>query len=321
MNFSIERLEENGLTLVRLKDAIAKTEVDILPAYGAILHAFRIAVNGNLFNIVDNYKDKNEIEESLSKSYKSSKLSPFVCRIPEGKYNWLDQEYEVSKKFFDGSAIHGLVYDKNFLIGDEYISDELASIRLKYHYKKNDPGYPFDYTCEVVYMLHPENVLQVETTILNLDNHTIPVADGWHPYFSLGGKIDEYEMQFASDSMLEFDEKLIPTGRIITDPSFKEPALIKDRKFDNCFLLLVEEGKPCCVVHNLENSLSLSFFVNNNYPYLQIYTPDHRNSIAIENLSGAPDCFNNGMGLKSILPRHSETFNVWYRVGITGQID
>ena len=321
MNFSIERLEENGLSLVRLRDTVTKIEVDILPAHGALLHAFRLRVGDQLFNIIDNYRTPEEIEEQLSKSYKSSKLSPFVCRIPEGKYRWIDKDYEVTNKFSDGSAIHGLLYNKPFLVGDEYVSDELASIRLKYHYKRNDPGYPFDYTCEIVYMLHPDAVLQVETTILNLDPHTIPIADGWHPYFTLGGKIDTYEMQFASESMLQFDEKLIPTGQIINDPSFKEPALIKDRKFDNCFLLLIEEGQPCCVVHNPENGLSLSFFVNNNYPYLQIYTPDHRNSIAIENLSGAPDCFNNGMGLKSILPRHSETFNVWYRAGTTGQIE
>jgi len=321
MNFSIERLEENGLSLIRLKDAVTRTEVDILPAYGALLHAFRVPVDGKPFNIIDNYSSKTEVEDILAKSFKSSKLSPFVCRIPEGKYEWLGNEYEISTKFFDGSAIHGLLYDKNFLVGDEYVSDEIASIRLKYHYKKNDPGYPFDYTCEVVYMLHPGGVLQVETTILNLDNHTIPLADGWHPYFTLGSKIDGYEMQFASESMLEFDERLIPTEKIINDPSFKEPALIKDRKFDNCFLLLVEEGQPCCVMHNPENGLSLTFFVNNNYPYLQIYTPDHRNSIAIENLSGAPDCFNNGMGLKSLLPRHSETFNVWYKAGVATQIE
>ena len=321
MNFSIERLEENGLSLVRLRDTVTKVEVDILPAYGALLHAFRVPVGDQLFNIIDNYRTKEEIDEQLSKSYKSSKLSPFVCRIPGGRYRWIDKDYEITNKFFDGSAIHGLLYDKPFLVGDEYVSDELASIRLKYHYKRNDPGYPFDYTCEVVYMLHPDAVLQVETTILNLDPHTIPIADGWHPYFNLGGKIDNYEMQFASESMLQFDEKLIPTGRIVNDPSFKEPALIKDRKFDNCFLLLIEEGQPCCVIHNPENGLSLSFFVNNNYPYLQIYTPDHRNSIAIENLSGAPDCFNNGMGLKSVLPRHSETFNVWYRASTTAQIE
>ena len=39
------------------------------------------------------------------------------------------------------------------------------------------------------------------------------------------------------------------------------------------------------------------------YPYLQLYTPDHRGSIAIENLSGAPNCFNNKMGLHILQPQ------------------
>jgi aldose 1-epimerase len=49
---------------------------------------------------------------------------------------------------------------------------------------------------------------------------------------------------------------------------------------------------------------------------LQIFTPDSRQSIAIENLSGAPDCFNNGMGLVLLAPNSSKTFSVIYQVRI-----
>jgi aldose 1-epimerase len=34
-----------------------------------------------------------------------------------------------------------------------------------------------------------------------------------------------------------------------------------------------------------------------------LYTPDHRKSIAIENLSAAPNCFNNKMGLHIMQPQ------------------
>jgi len=314
MNFSIERLQENGLSLLRLKDTHTHTTVDILPAYGAILHAFNVMLNGKMVNIIDGYNSKESIEQQLDSSYKGPKLSPFVCRIPHGKYEWQGDEYEILKKFKDGSAIHGLLYNKNFKISDEYKDDHKASVRLKYHYKKDDSGYPFDYVCEVAYILHEGNVLQAETTILNLDDQPIPIADGWHPYFTLGGAIDQYQLQFASDMMLEFDKELIPTGKIVYNPIFKERRLLGDQQLDNCFLLQSEDSLPVCTLYNPENQLGLSFFANNSYPYLQIYTPDHRKSIAIENLSGAPDCFNNGMGLKIIQPRHSETFNVWYKV-------
>jgi aldose 1-epimerase len=60
----------------------------------------------------------------------------------------------------------------------------------------------------------------------------------------------------------------------------------------------------------------LAFYTNARYPYLQIYTPDHRQSIAIENLSGAPNSFNNGMGLIRMAPRQTLTFNLWYQLSI-----
>jgi aldose 1-epimerase len=49
---------------------------------------------------------------------------------------------------------------------------------------------------------------------------------------------------------------------------------------------------------------------------LQIYTPATRDSIAVENLSGAPDCFNNGMGLLLLQPGHSQIFTVRYLVNV-----
>ena len=56
--------------------------------------------------------------------------------------------------------------------------------------------------------------------------------------------------------------------------------------------------------------------VDASYPYLQIYTPPGRDSIAVENLSGAPDCFNNKMGLHLLQPAHSQIFTVRYTVSV-----
>ncbi|MFT3825837.1 MAG: aldose 1-epimerase [Chitinophagaceae bacterium] len=316
MSFTIEHRKDKDLSVVRLQDNATNTIVDILPAYGALLHAFSIPVNGTPFNIVDNYADQADVARDLAISYKSSKLSPFVCRLNEGKYEFDGETYEIANKFGDGNAIHGLLYNKAFKVADEFSDDNQASVTLRYHYKREDPGYPFDYVCEVRYTLHTGSTLQVETTLINLDEEVIPVADGWHPYFQLGLPVNECFLQFRSDKMLEFTDKLIPTGKLLDEPAFRDGGLLGDRQLDNCFLLEIEEGAPCCVLHNPENLLTLSIYSNTRYPYLQLYTPPHRRSIAIENLSGAPDCFNNGMGLRTLQPASSEAFNVWYRLGI-----
>lgn len=316
MSFTIDRYKINDLSLLRLQDNATGAMVAILPAYGALLHAFEIPLQGKNFNIIDNYSGKEEVEQSLTTSYKSARLSPFVCRIAGGQYQFEGQEYEISQKFMDGTAIHGLLANKPFNLLNQFADDRSASASFRYHYKREDPGYPFDYVCEVRYTLHPNRVLQAQTTLLNLEDHTIPIADGWHPYFTLGGTINDYELQFSSNAMLEFNEQLIPTGNILFDASFLEPALLNGRKMDNCFALEIQEGVPCCILRNPQNGLVLAFYTNAHYPYLQIYTPDHRKSIAIENLSGAPDCFNNGMGLTLLAPRQAATFNVWYQLSV-----
>jgi aldose 1-epimerase len=316
MSFSVSRINENGLSLVRLQDKASNTIITILPEYGALLHGFQIPVNGEMLNIIDNYSSPEQIKQELGVSFKSSKLSPFVCRVRDGKYTLEEEAFEFSNKFTDGNAIHGLLYNKPFRVVNEFADDSQAVVTLRYNFKREDPGYPYEYNCEVRYTLLPRSILQVETILLNLDNFSIPLADGWHPYFKLGGVIDEYEFQVSAEYRLEFDDKLIPTGKLINDRSLTDGDHIGNRQFDNCYVVQPVDQRPCAVLYNPANSVFVSIFTNSRYPYIQLYTPPHRKSIAIENLSAAPDCFNNGMGLLLLDPSRSQTFTVWYQAGV-----
>jgi aldose 1-epimerase len=199
---------------------------------------------------------------------------------------------------------------------NEFCNDSQASVQLKYTYKKDDAGYPFEYRCEIRYTLMPGNLLEVQTTIINLHNESIPLSDGWHPYFKLGGMIDEWMLRFNASSILEFNESLVPTGKLLNYNSFIEERSLQGVELDNSFLLNKAADYAACTLYNPFNNLSVSFFPDGTYPYLQIYTPPARKSIAIENLSGAPNCFNNKMGLIQLLPGHSKTFTVYYKTNI-----
>lgn len=316
MSFLIDRHTENDLDLLRLQDNASGTTISILPAYGALLHGFEVPLDEGRINIIDNYSGKVDLEQALAISYKSAKLSPFACRIPDGRYTFDEITYNFANRYSDGTAIHGLLYNQPFNLVDKFADDQQAAIRLRHHYKKTDAGFPFEYMCEVKYALHPNRALNVETTITNLTDQFIPMQDGWHPYFKLGGKINQYDLQFRSDTMLESNEQIVPTGNTIFDDTFLNGANIGNRFLDTCFLLEHEEGVPCCVLYNPVNKLQLAFYTNHRYPYLQIYTPDHRESIAIENLSAAPNSFNNGMGLITMSPRQTLSFNLWYQLSI-----
>lgn len=317
MSFSIRHFNENGLSLVVLTDEKAATEVAILPGHGASLHAFRVRQSAeHSFNVIDNYRDLAELEKEISKSFKSPKLSPFPCRLAAGKYSFEGTDYQFGQISGDGTAIHGLLYNKHFTITEESADDAQAMLSLEYIYKSEDPGYPFIYSCRVRYVLRAGNMLEAETKVTNLSKGNLPIADGWHPYFQLGGRVDDWQLQFYAEAIVEFDDRLVPTGLLAQYDAFDTPRTIGDTFLDNCFALKPELENPACELYNPANGLRVSFFPGEGYPYLQIYTPPARRSIAIENLSAAPDAFNNKMGLMVLQPGHSQIFTVSYKVSI-----
>ncbi|MEP7279007.1 MAG: aldose 1-epimerase [Bacteroidota bacterium] len=314
MEFTISSRTENGLAQVILTDPFSHTQVIILPEYGAMLHAFIIDTANGSQNIIDNYSSAEEIKKELATSFKSSKLSPFACRIPGGRYQYEGQEFELENKFTDGTAIHGLLYNKVFKKTESFSDEQKACVAFTYQYKEEDNGYPFYYSCGIRYTLLPQQTLQVQTTIINLDDLPIPMTDGWHPYFSLGGKVNDWLLYFGADTMVEFNDKLVPTGKLLRYDVFNTARAVGDTQLDNCFLLNGREGYPACTLRNEAAGLQVNLFPDASYPYLQIYIPPHRKSIAIENLSAAPNAFNNNMGLLMMQPRHTHTFTVHYQV-------
>jgi aldose 1-epimerase len=317
MSFSLRHANEQDLELVYIKDGDTGTDIGILPGHGASLHAFAILQDdGSVFNVIDPYRDLAELEKDMARSFKGAKLSPFPCRIPGGAYRFDNKNYRLTHLFSDGTAIHGLLYDRPFSIVEEKADDVSGSVALEYIYKAEDEGYPFTYSCQIRYSLHAGGLLEVVTTVTNLDRVILPMADGWHPYFQLGGVTDEWQLQFHAEAILEFDQQLVPTGRLLQYDAFDSPRVIGDTFLDNCFSLKPGIVSPACELYNPSNRLRISFFPDASYPYLQIYTPAARKSIAIENLSGAPDCFNNQMGLLLLQPGHSQIFTARYKVSV-----
>ena len=312
--FTIDRKQENGLTIIYIINNHTQTTVEILPDHGAMLNRFAIKLEGKDFELVNGYKSEEDLNETLPTSYKSAKLSPFPCRIQNGRYSVNSRDFEFANKFNDGSAIHGLLFNSSFEMTDEFMTENNASVTLQHVYDKADEGYPFTYSCTINYRLLINDTLEITTTVKNLGEDKIPVADGWHPYFRIGSKVDDWHIRFNSRKMLEFNEELIPTGQFVDVKEYEEGVVIGDRALDNCFLLEHHDSEqPVCVLSNEHNGLQLYFYVITNYPYLQIFIPEDRESIAIENLSAAPDAFNNHMGISMLRPSQSETFTLRYR--------
>jgi aldose 1-epimerase len=300
---------------VVLKDTATNTSVEIIPSCGAILHAFTTFIRGALINVIDSYYDAADFKANLTaKGFKSCKLSPFACRIKNATYHFGEQDYTIEKFLLNGSALHGLLYDAVFSVVKTWADEGTAGVLLQHQYKGSDKGYPFKYTCAITYELKKDNALTIVTTITNTDDGLIPIQDGWHPYFGFGGSIDDLQLEFQSKELVEFDAELIPTGKLIPYQEFGALKKIGHTEFDTCFTVNFAECQPLCVLRDAAQKIQVEIHPDKSYPYLQIYTPPDRNSIAIENLSAAPDVFNNGMGAKVLAPNETANFTTTYTI-------
>ncbi|MEO6722846.1 MAG: aldose 1-epimerase [Ferruginibacter sp.] len=313
--FATETVTAEGFEKIILRDNISKTFVEILPACGGILHGFNVVHDGQWLNVIDHYDDPIDFKNNVaSGGFKSCKLSPFACRINNAHYRFGEKEYTIDKFLLGTSALHGLLYDAPFTITNQSANDACATVSLDYKYRGDDKGYPFLYDCLVHYTLGKENLLNIRTEIINRDKGLIPIQDGWHPYFNLGDKIDDMQLEFQAKEILVSDDRLIPTGALLPYHEFDALKKIGSTSFDDCFTLSFAECQPLCVLRSPVKKIQCEIYPGKEYPYLQIYTPEHRNSIAFENLSAAPDAFNNKMGLIILEPEEKMIFATSYKL-------
>ena len=232
---------------------------------------------------------KNLNTSKYEDTYESSLLFPFANRIKNGVYQFQNKTHKLDiNKIEENNAIHGLIYNKTFTIEEQQVSEKSAIVKLKYSEKNKTEGFPFKYDVELTYIL-TVNDLILTVLILNTDFESLPFSLGWHPYF-YSNNLYNSSLSFDSDKKVSFDFNMIPNG--IKDIDFGNKLLIKDNKFDDCFIL----NNNKISFKTPDYKIDISSSTKNNY--LQIYTPPNSNSVAIEPCTAPPDCFNNKIGIK-----------------------
>ena len=314
MSFEIEIAPLRHFELLRLRDTSTQTVIEIATK-GALLNSWKAMGTSQALEIVEGNDFSKGWGDFENNGFRGGKMSPFSCRLENGQYIIEDTTYTLEKFYHDKHALHGILYDAVFTIQSTDANAESAMINLAYHYKGTDKGFPFTYSLLIKWQLHKNNLVTVETIITNLSESTIPMMDGWHPYFKLGPSINDASITLKANGKIEYDESLLPTGKILDENEFKISKKIDDLHLDNCYL--VDARENTCLLENEQYQIVVQPLMN--YPYLQLYTPSDRKSIAIENLSGIPNCFNNKIGLQLMKPHQNLVLKTSYQF-ITKQL-
>lgn len=237
---------------------------------------------------------------SYNSTYASSILFPFANRIKDGIYTFEEKQYQFEvNETGNNNALHGLVFNKNFKIKEQNVTDTFASVTLIYVEKNESNGFPYTYTIQLKYTL-TDTGLDLKVLVTNTDTKAFPFTLGWHPYFSSSNLFNS-TLNFDSDTQLVFDDRCITKGTktIKSDPVFE----IKDKKLDDCFILNSNQIQFNTPDYKLQISAS------SKENFLQIYTPPKANVIAIEPTTGVSNSFNNNMGLQILQPDENYLVN------------
>ncbi len=313
MSFRVSTNGAGADEMITLENTSNGTKASIY-AFGALLNSFSVNHNDANTNVIYGFQNPADAQKNITPLFQSAKLSPFVCRMKEGHYTFANGKHKIEKYYNGREAIHGLIYDAVFTVQETGEGEDSAFVTLTFDYDKTDAGYPFFYRASITYSLQSNNRLTLVTRITNLSEVSIPMSDGWHPYFCLNKKVDELSLFMNTNEMVEFDQKLLPTGTFLPYKNFTRPQQIKDTALDNCFVVKDFDAQPACILSDEMAGLQVNIYPEKSYPFLQVFIPHHRDCIAIENLSSLPDSFNNAVGLIILEPSQSHQFVTTYQV-------
>jgi len=256
--------------------------------------------------------DGYEVDE-MCPSGRGQVLIPWPNRLKDGSYEFDGRRHQLVLTEPDNqNAIHGLVRWNAWTVGER----EPHRVVME-HLIHAQPGYPFSLALAIEYALS-EDGLRVRTTATNVGREPCPYGSGAHPYLTVGTPtVDSAILHAPGKTVLQSDERGIPTGAMSvegTEYDFRRPRQIAGTVLDNCFTDLERssDGLARVVLQNGDSSSGLTFWLDESYPYLMLFTGDplpdvDRRSLALEPMTCPPNAFQTREALVVLAPGESVT--------------
>ncbi len=298
--FILEKGHLGKYEQVTIRDTDSGESFTVIPTYGANVRELVLRKNDRLYSVLDGYK--NEADVDANDWSKGNRLIPFPNRIRDGVYTFDGKKYQLPiNEPARHNAIHGFIFKEPFVLKQH----TEGAVTWSHTYEGQYPGFPFPFEVQVTYALKENHNFEVSVWVKNTGTSAMPLGDGWHPYFRLKSPIEQLELKIPSTEILELDEQMIPTGRILPFDLFAERRAVGETVLDTVYRL---EGKPGTAVAELADpaeGVALRVWQETGpakYNFMVAFTPPQRGSVAIEPMTCSTNAFNNGDGLLVLQP-------------------
>ncbi len=290
----------------------------LVPSQGACLLDLRF---GNI-PVLDGYQTGEEL--AVAKWSKSRILLPFPNRLEDGTYHWQGKDYHFPIKEKERKvSVHGFkMHELPFTVKETQVGKDGASITLRYEHDATHPSYPFPFSVTGRYEMNEAEGFQISFWVKNEGMTAIPMGLGWHPYFKLDAPANELALRLPPCKQMVVNERMLPTGERLPYNAFAQSRKIGDTALDTGFTLDNDASSHTISLfgeHQSPTSYTTSFWLRSpahqleiwqetgphRFNFFQVFTPDHRQSVAIEPMTCNINAFNNRKGLLILEPQAS----------------
>jgi len=182
--------------------------------YGGIVTSLIVPdKQGNMGDVIlgftsfEGYRQKND-------PYFGALVGRYANRIAGGKFTLDGKTYTLATNDH-GNSLHGGIKGFDKVMWKAERSGD-SSLKLTYHSKDGEEGYPGNLDAQVIYTVTSGNSLKIEYTATT--DKATPVNLTNHCYFNLSGGKDStvlnQQLQLNADTYTPVNERLIPTGKI-----------------------------------------------------------------------------------------------------------
>jgi len=289
----------------------SNAELEILAGWGAGLNAWRIPTQGKMQELLYGYQTEENFLKTQADTSAGERLSPFPGRTNNAQWTWNGNTYQLDNNVtWAKHAVHGLLHVQPWHFESFESNSKQASLTLSYFWNGAHPGFPFPYMAKSTFIFTGKS-FEIRSETENFGKNTMPYAEGWHPYFMLGTKVDNLDLQLPPVHKVLVNESDIPTGERQIDERFTQMAKINDTFINDCEELQNPTPIISADLWNIQTTERIRFWQrtgNKAFNFMQIYTPPDRQSLALEPMTNEPDVLNNHRGL--ILLKPGEKLNL-----------
>ncbi|MCF0221625.1 MAG: aldose 1-epimerase [Fibrobacter sp.] len=300
-------------------------ELEILSGFGAGLNAWRVPCKAfasqtgenGLVDLLFGYRDGSTIHQLAPDTNAGCRLTPFPGRTAFAKFNWNGTTYQLENNVsWAPHALHGFLQNKPWKFQSFESDSEKGVAIFSCDWPGAFAGFPFPFRAVNKVTFTGES-FTVESSVTNIGAKPMPYSEGWHPYFMLGGKVDDLVMDLPESKLALLDSADLPTGNFKDDTRFVGGRKIGGEFINDCFCLgeefanaKISDGTCAHVTLKSENQALIIWQQTGveQYNAIQIYTPPDRKSIAIEPMTAEPDALNHHRGLIVVTPGETKTF-------------